>query len=44
MAALSLLYVAGICNCCSEVVHWPEIFLLLLCILEAQWGYRTTKK
>ena len=44
MAPLSLLYVAAIYNCYSEFVHWWEIFLLLLCILEAQWGYRTIKK
>jgi len=43
MAALLLLYGAAICNCYSEFVHWWEIVVLLLCILEAQWGYRTIK-
>ena len=43
VAALSLLYVAAIYIGYNEVVHWPEIFLLLLCIVEAQWGYRTIK-
>ena len=44
MAALLLLCVAAIYNCYSEFVHWWEIFLLLLCIVEAQWGHRTIKK
>jgi len=39
-----MVYVAAIYICHSEVVHWQEIFLLLLCILEAQWGYRTIKQ
>jgi len=44
MAALLLLYVAAISNCYSEDVHWWEVFLLLLSILEAQWGYHTAKE
>jgi len=44
VATLQLVYVAAIYNCYSEVVHWQEIFLLLLCILEAQWGYCTIKQ
>jgi len=43
MAALSPLYLAAVYNCYSGFVHWWEIFLLLLCILEEQWGYRTIK-
>jgi len=39
VATLQLVYVAAIHNCYSEVVHWQEIFLLLLCIPEVQWGY-----
>jgi hypothetical protein len=41
MAALSLLYLAAIYNCYNGFVHWWEIFLLLFCILEAQ--YHTIK-
>jgi hypothetical protein len=37
-------FVAAIYNCYSEAVHWQEIFLLLLYILEAQWGYDNIKK
>ena len=44
MVALLLLHVATIYNCYSEFVHQWEIFLLLLCILEAQRGCRTKKK
>jgi len=43
MAALSLLYVAAIYNYDSEFVRWWEIFVLVLYILEVQWGYCTIK-
>ena len=43
MAALLLLHVAAIYNCNSEFVHWWEIFVLVLCVLEAHWRYRTIK-
>ena len=35
--------VAAICNWYSEFVHKWKIFLLLLCILEVEWGYGTIK-
>ena len=44
MAALLLLSLAAICNWYSEFVHKWEIFLLLLYILDVQWGYGTIKK
>ena len=36
-------HVAAIYNCYSKTVHWQAMFLLLVCIVEIQWGYHTIK-
>jgi len=39
MATMYLKFVVAVYNCHSAFVCAREQFLLLLCILEAQWGY-----
>jgi len=43
IATVWLKHVAAFYNCYSIIVYWQATLLVLLCILEAHWGFYTLK-